>query len=68
MIRMDDKVRWIDNVVIERFWRSIKFEDIYLKPYKNAGELDRGVEAYIICYNLERLRQRAEGGNAGKSI
>lgn len=53
-ISMDGKGRWIDNVVIERFWRSIKYEDIYLKSYENAWELERGVEAYIIRYNLER--------------
>ena len=35
LISMDGKRRWIDNVVIERFWRSIKYEDIYLKSYES---------------------------------
>jgi putative transposase len=53
-ISMDGKGRWIDNVVIERFWRSIKYEDIYLRSYENAWELERGIETYIMRYNLER--------------
>jgi putative transposase len=56
-ISMDGKGRWLDNVVIERFWRSIKYEDIYLKSYENAWELERGIEAYIMRYNLERPHQ-----------
>jgi len=54
------KGRWLDNVVIERFWRSIKYEDIYLKSYENAWELERGGEAYIMRYNLERPHQSLE--------
>jgi putative transposase len=53
-ISMDGKGRWLDNVVIERFWRSIKYEDIYLKSYENAWELERGIEAYIMRYNCKR--------------
>ena len=56
-ISMDSKGRWIDNVVIERFWRSIKYEDIYLKSYGNAWELERSVEAYIMRYNVEQTHQ-----------
>ena len=56
-ISMDGKGRWLDNVVIERFWRSIKYEDIYLKSYENAWELERGIEAYIMRYNHERPHQ-----------
>lgn len=51
---MDGRGRWLDNVVIERFWRSIKYEDIYLKSYANAWELERGIAAYIMRYNHER--------------
>ena len=46
-ISMDGKGRWLDNVVIERFWRSIKYEDIYLKSYENPLELEKGVEEYM---------------------
>jgi putative transposase len=54
VISMDGRGCWLDNVVIERFWRSLKYEDIYLKSYENAWELERGLRAYILRYNLER--------------
>ena len=53
-ISMDGKGRWLDNVVIERFWRSIKYEDIYLKSYETVRELARGIKSYIIRYNQYR--------------
>ena len=56
-ISMDGKGRWLDNVAIERFWRSIKYEDVYLKSYETVRELDRGVESYIIRYNQIRPHQ-----------
>ena len=54
---MDGKRRWLDNVVIERFWRSIKYEDIYLKSYENPRELEKGIGAYILKYNNFRPHQ-----------
>lgn len=54
MISMDGKGRWLDNVMIERFWRSIKYEDIYLKSYENARELELGIDGYITRYNHHR--------------
>jgi len=60
-ISMDGKGRWLDNVVIERFWRSLKYEDIYLKSYENGWELERGVEAYMMRYNFKRPHQSLEG-------
>jgi len=51
---MDGKGRWIDNVMIERFWRSIKYEAIYLKSYENPRELGQGVKSYILRYNTYR--------------
>lgn len=59
-ISMDGKGRWLDNVVIERFWRSIKYEDIYLKSYEDAWELERGIDAYIMRYNFRRPHQALE--------
>jgi putative transposase len=56
-ISMDGKGRWLDNVVIERFWRSIKYEDIYLKSYENPLELEKGIEEYILRYNNYRPHQ-----------
>lgn len=57
VISMDGKGRWLDNVMIERFWRSIKYEDIYLKSYENGWELERGIGEYIMRYNKERPHQ-----------
>ena len=53
-ISQDGKGRWIDNVMIERFWRSIKYEDIYLKSYDNGIELEDGITSYIERYNTYR--------------
>jgi hypothetical protein len=54
VISMDGRGRWINNVMIERFWRSIKYEDIYLKSYENGLELEKGIHAYITRYNHHR--------------
>ena len=56
-ISMDGKGRWLDNVAIERFWRSIKYEDIYLKSYETVNELAKGVKTYITRYNQYRPHQ-----------
>jgi len=56
-ISMDGEGRWLDNVIIERFWRSIKYEDIYLKSYENAWSLELGILAYIKRYNTKRPHQ-----------
>lgn len=53
-ISMDGKGRWRDNVVIERFWRTVKYDDIYLWNYANGTELRRGLERYIRRYNERR--------------
>jgi len=53
-ISMDGKGRWLDNVVIERFWRSIKYEDIYLQSYDTPRDLGKGIAAYIFRYNMQR--------------
>ena len=57
IISMDGKGRWLDNVAIERFWRSIKYEDIYLKSYETVRELGKGIESYITRYNQYRPHQ-----------
>jgi putative transposase len=53
-ISMDGKGRWIDNVIIERFWRSIKYDDIYINLYETPKELEVGILEYIKFYNSER--------------
>lgn len=60
-ISMDGRGRWIDNVAIERFWRSIKYEDIYLKSYETGREVTAGIKAYITRYNHYRPHQSLSG-------
>jgi putative transposase len=54
-ISMDGKGRSIDNIVIERFWRSLKYEDVYLQNYNTIKEARAGIGKYIKLYNQERL-------------
>lgn len=56
-ISMDGKGRWVDNVFVERFWRSMKYEDIYLKAYENVKELKTGLTEWCSKYNKERQHQ-----------
>jgi putative transposase len=53
-ISMDGKGRWIDNVFIERVWRSLKYEEVYLKAYESVAEARRGIGDYFQFYNQER--------------
>ena len=56
-ISMDGKGCWVDNVFIERLWRSLKYEDIYLREYQNLVELEAGIGKWLNFYNHERLHQ-----------
>lgn len=56
-ISMDGKGRALDNIYVERLWRSLKYEDIYLKSYANMIELKEGIKKYFIFYNTERFHQ-----------
>jgi len=56
-ISMDGKGRWVDNVFVERLWRSLKYEDIYLKAYESVHEARMGIGAYFEFYNVERRHQ-----------
>ena len=56
-ISMDGKGRWIDNVVIERLWRSLKYEEVYLKAYTSPQEAELEIGNYIVFYNEERNHQ-----------
>ncbi len=47
----------MDNVFIERIWRSVKYEDIYLKAYGSMAELKKGLADYFKFYNEERWHQ-----------
>jgi len=56
-ISMDGKGRWMDNVFIERLWKSVKYEDIYLKAYGSMIELRKGLTTYFTFYNERRWHQ-----------
>ena len=54
---MDGRGRALDNIFVERLWRSIKYEDIYLRGYAGMGELMIGLTEYFAFYNGERPHQ-----------
>src|SRR5690606_17888169 len=56
-ITMDGRGRALDNIFVERLWRSVKYEDIYLKDYLTVPALVVGLDAYFHFYNQERLHQ-----------
>lgn len=56
-ISMDGKGRWMDNVFIERLWRTVKYEEIYLKDYPNVVDLEQGLARYFEFYSRERRHQ-----------
>lgn len=56
-ISMDGKGRWIDNVFIERLWRSVKYEEVYLHAYTNGTEARAGLTRYFSFYNARRSHQ-----------
>ncbi len=53
-ISMDGKGRWVDNVFVERLWRSVKYEDVYLRAYETPTELRAGLGRYFEFYNTRR--------------
>jgi hypothetical protein len=54
---MDGKGRYTDNMFVERLWRSIKYEEVYLKAYQNGSDARSGIGAYLDFYNWERPHQ-----------
>lgn len=56
-ISMDGKGRWMDNVFVERLWRSVKYEEVYLKSYETVAEARAGIGTYLEFYNSERRHQ-----------
>jgi len=60
-ISMDGKGRALDNVMVERLWRSVKYEEVYLKAYESVGELIEALRQYFAFYNEERPHQGLGG-------
>lgn len=56
-VSMDGRGRCLDNVFVERLWRSVKYEDVYLRGYESVPELEKGLRAYFRFYNEERPHQ-----------
>ena len=57
MISMDGKGRCMDNIFVERLWRSLKYEEVYLNAYENVAEAKAGIGAWLSFYNDERQHQ-----------
>jgi putative transposase len=60
-ISMDGKGSWRDNVFIERLWRSVKYEDIYLRAYGSVSEVKTGLNRYFNFYNTRRPHSSLDG-------
>ena len=56
-ISWDGRGRALDNIFVERLWRSVKYEEVYLKDYQTIGEAEKGLKAYFQFYNQDRLHQ-----------
>src|SRR5271157_3429441 len=56
-LSMDGRGRVFDNIFVERFWRSVKYEEVYLHDYQDVGESRRGLGRYLPFYNCERPHQ-----------
>ncbi len=56
-ISMDGRGRALDNIFTERLWRTIKYEEVYLKDYQNPREARQSLTAYLQFYNERRIHQ-----------
>lgn len=56
-ISMDGRGRWMDNIMIERLWKSVKYEDVYLKAYDSIPAVREGLKTYFEFYNSRRRHQ-----------
>jgi putative transposase len=59
-VSMDGRGRALDNAFIERLWRTVKYEDIYIRGYETVPALERGLRAYLGYYNRERFHSALE--------
>ena len=54
---MDGKGRWVDNVFVERLWRSVKYEEVYLRAYDSISDACASLGRYFAFYNSKRRHQ-----------
>ena len=59
-ISMDGRGRWMDNVFVERLWRTVKYEDLYLHDYATVRALEKGLTCFFRFYNEERIHSALE--------
>jgi putative transposase len=60
-ISMDGKGAWRDNIFVERLWRSVKYEEVYIKAYASVAEARSSLEKYFVFYNTRRPHQALDG-------
>ena len=65
-VSMDGRGRWMDNRFVERLWRSVKYEDIYLQDYLDGLDAGRGLARWFKHYNLERPHSFWQGATPGE--
>jgi putative transposase len=56
-ISMDGRGRFIDNIFVERLWRSVKYEEVYIHDYETVSDARKGLSRYFLFYNMERLHE-----------
>jgi len=66
-ISMDGKGRCMDNIFVERLWRSLKYEEVYLNAYASVAEAQAGIGTWLAFYNEERQHQSLGYARRGKS-
>jgi putative transposase len=66
-ISMDGKGAWRDNVFVERLWRSVKYEEVYLKAYDNVSEARASIGRYLDFYNSRRPHSSLDGTTPDKA-
>ncbi len=67
-ISMDGRGRWMDNAFIERLWRSLKYECVYLHAFETGSELRSGLARWITYYNTQRPHLGLAGTNPGRGV
>ena len=65
-VSRDGRGRALDNVFVERLWRSVKYEEIYIKDYEHVNELESGLTAYFQFYDEERPHQSLDYQTPGE--
>jgi putative transposase len=65
-ISWDGRGRALDNIFVERLWRSVKYEEVYIKDYQTVADAERGLNAYFQFYNQDRLHQALDYQTPGQ--